>query len=549
MDWKELPEEFLEQQRSLLGEEYPDYLEELSRPWSRGLRVNTGKLSPEHFRRLCPGRLRQVPWIPNGFYLEEGPALPSLSGFSVEEGLALPPSGAFCQEEGPGIGQRSCSPVSWNPAKDPYYYAGLYYLQEPSAMTPAAFLPVKPGDRVLDLCAAPGGKATELGARLQGRGMLFANDISNSRAKGLLKNLELFGISNACVTSEAPEVLAQSLPEFFDSILVDAPCSGEGMFRKEPGMVKDWLERGPAYYSPLQREILAQAVAMLKPGGYLLYSTCTFSVLEDEENVSYVLERFPQMALEPLPSFPGAAEGMGMAGPLRLFPHRLRGEGHFLALFRKAGGDRAGMEEDRSGRDGAGGAKGDRYVACEHRSGRDGAAEARRDRHVAGENSPDRGAAGEGRAGWDRTKESSLGRDMTTGFFSFMEEVSFPLDPARLMAKGENLFYLPEDFPNGCKLRYLRTGLWLGTVKKGRFEPSQAFAMALRPGDYPRVFRLSHEDERVIRYLKGETLTLRQGEALEKGWHLVCVEDFPLGWAKEDKGRLKNKYYPGWRYQ
>lgn len=138
---------------------------------------------------------------------------------------------------------------------------------------------------------------------------------------------------------------------------------------------------------------------------------------------------------------------------------------------------------------------------------------------------------------------------MTTGFFSFMEEVSFPLDPARLMAKGENLFYLPEDFPNGCKLRYLRTGLWLGTVKKGRFEPSQAFAMALRPGDYPRVFRLSHEDERVIRYLKGETLTLRQGEALEKGWHLVCVEDFPLGWAKEDKGRLKNKYYPGWRYQ
>ncbi len=491
MNWKELPEAFLAQQQRLLGEEYPHYLEALSKPWSRGLRVNTWKLSPERFLGLCPVPVEPIPWIPNGFFLD---ALPSGQGAEPND-------------------------ASWIPSKDPYYYAGLYYLQEPSAMTPAAFLPVKPGDRVLDLCAAPGGKATELGAKLRGKGLLFANDISNSRAKGLLKNLELFGIPNACVTSEPPETLARSLPEFFDCILVDAPCSGEGMFRREPGMVKDWLERGPEHYGPIQQEILAQAVTMLRPGGYLLYSTCTFSTLEDEENVSYVLAQFPQMALEPLPAIFGAAVEAGMPGLLRLFPHRVRGEGHFLALFRKACQDpRDGERKDDKER---------LSPALPHRRG------------------------------------FSSGEEDLAGFFSFMEETSFHLDYSRILRKGENLFYLPEDFPEGLRLRYLRTGLWLGTVKRSRFEPSQALAMALRPEEYPRVIRFSHEDERVIRYLKGETLALKEEELQENGcqgkagkgnlqkeasWRLVCVEDFPLGWAKEERGKLKNKYYPGWRY-
>ena len=202
-------------------------------------------------------------------------------------------------------------------------------------MAPASTLPISPGDRVLDLCAAPGGKSTELGAKLKGQGILISNDVSNSRAKALLKNLELAGISNFCVTSETPEKLSQYFPEFFDKILVDAPCSGEGMFRKERDMVKDWMERGPSHYAKIQKEIMSEAVKMLKPGGYLMYSTCTFSMDEDEGTVRYILEKFPDMGLLSLPKFEGASGGIGLSGCLRLFPHKLKGEGHFIALMYK----------------------------------------------------------------------------------------------------------------------------------------------------------------------------------------------------------------------
>ena len=233
--------------KAILGEEYDDFLAGFEKPRHYGLRVNTAKITVEEFKELVPFHLTQIPWVENGFYYEEEDA----------------------------------------PTRHPYYYAGLYYLQEPSAMAPAALLPVDPGDRVLDLCAAPGGKSTELGARLKGQGLLVSNDISNSRAKALLKNLELAGVSNLCVTSETPEKLADVFGPFFDKILVDAPCSGEGMFRKDPDLIKSWQEHGPSYYAPIQRQILSQAVRMLKPGGYLLYSTCTFAACEDEDTVHW----------------------------------------------------------------------------------------------------------------------------------------------------------------------------------------------------------------------------------------------------------------------
>lgn len=231
-----LPENYLAAMKELLGEEYEAYLASFEEPKSLGLRVNTRKISVEDFLKLTPFHLTPVPWTENGFYYEEGEAV----------------------------------------TRHPHYYAGLYYIQEPSAMIPASRLPIEPGDRVLDLCAAPGGKATELGARLMGTGVLLANDISNSRAKGLLKNLELFGIGNMFVTSETPEKLCRFYEGCFDKILIDAPCSGEGMFRRDPSMVKSWEEHGPAYYAQLQREILESAVRLLAPGGKLLYSTCTF---------------------------------------------------------------------------------------------------------------------------------------------------------------------------------------------------------------------------------------------------------------------------------
>ena len=205
-----LPENYIREMKELLGSEYPAYEASLSDPVCSGLRINRLKLSRLDWNQICPFVLEPVPWTENGFY--------------------------YGEED--------------SPSRHPYYYAGLYYLQEPSAMTPASRLPVSPGERVLDLCAAPGGKATELGARLEGKGLLWANDISNSRAKALLKNLELAGIGNCCVTSEFPARLAEELPEYFDKILVDAPCSGEGMFHREPSMVSYWEERGPKIMFP-----------------------------------------------------------------------------------------------------------------------------------------------------------------------------------------------------------------------------------------------------------------------------------------------------------
>lgn len=297
-----LPADFKEKMKLLLGDEYEAYVKSFEEPCHNGLRINRLKIDKETWKQIAPFSIKPVPWIENGFY--------------------------YASDD-------EASEAEIRPSKHPWYYAGLYYLQEPSAMTPASLLPVVPGDRVLDLCAAPGGKSTELGAKLQGKGLLFSNDISNSRAKALLKNLEMAGISNFCVSSETPEKLSGLLLEFFDKILVDAPCSGEGMFRRDPDMIKSYEKQGPSDYVPIQRSIVSEAVNMLKPGGLLLYSTCTFDEEENEGTIRYLLERFPDMKLLELPQGEGFSRGIGLPQCVRLFPHRIQGEGHFIALLQK----------------------------------------------------------------------------------------------------------------------------------------------------------------------------------------------------------------------
>lgn len=471
-DGRQLPEDFLLKMQKLLGEEYGQYLNSFKEEWKPGLRVNTWKIDPRDLAKLVPWNLEPVPWTDNGFYYDGAP-----------DGEALRPS------------------------KHPAYYAGLYYLQEPSAMTPAAMLPVVPGDRVLDLCAAPGGKSTELASKLKGRGMLVSNDISYSRARSLLKNLELAGAANICVTSEAPEKLAGVWPEFFDKILVDAPCSGEGMFRRDEDMVKDWKEKGPEYYVPIQRRILSRAAAMLKPGGYMMYSTCTFSVEEDEGNVAYILEEFPQMELcfLDLDKVPGSCGGFGISGCMRLFPHRLRGEGHFLALMRKKGGEEG---QARSADQGI-------------PPSVDPATARKRVRAV--------------------EKEKELD--------GFLRQSGSKWDYGRIVIHQDSAYYLPEGLEWNLPLRFLRTGLLLGGLKKGRFEPSQALAMSMKAGEFPNTVSFPAGDSRVLRYLKGETISLEGDEGPVRGWCLAAMEGFPLGWAKGTGMSLKNKYYPGWRWQ
>ncbi|MDO4268206.1 MAG: RsmB/NOP family class I SAM-dependent RNA methyltransferase [Eubacteriales bacterium] len=455
-----LPETFLSNMRDLLGADYELWLASFQEPPCQGLRINTRKISVPEWERVSPFGSARVPWTPNGYY----------------------------------VGDKD------RPSKDPYYFAGLYYIQEPSAMAPAAILPVRPGDRVLDLCAAPGGKSTQLGAALDGRGILISNDISNSRAKALLKNLEMAGIPNFCVTSETPEKLASVFGSFFDRILVDAPCSGEGMFRRDPDLIKSWEEHGPEYYVPVQREILRHAAAMLRPDGYLLYSTCTFSPSEDEENIDWLLDEQPDMELVPIPLWEGACPGIDGKPVIRLFPHRLRGEGHFAALLRKKG--QAGQKPDRL----------------------------------------------PGKAGLAPAERRRLEKESDYLQWESMCREPFPRD--RMMIRDSQLYLLPEEFDKGWRLRYLRTGLLLGEWKKDRFEPSQAAAMALGPADYRQTLSLDKKDGRVLRYLKGETISLEEAEQpKEKGWVLLCVDGYGLGWAKYAGGSLKNKYYPGWRWQ
>lgn len=459
-----LPEKFENKMKELLQDEYDDYLQCYDEPRYYGLRVNTNKISVEDFLKIAPWPLTPVPWIPNGFYYD---------GDKIQ------------------------------PSKHPYYFAGLYYLQEPSAMTPASRIPVEPGERVLDVCAAPGGKATELGAKLKGEGVLIANDISNSRARGLLKNLELFGIGNMMVISEEPGKLVEYFPEYFDKILIDAPCSGEGMFRKDKKMVKAWEEHGPEFFSKLQRSIITQAAAMLKPGGMILYSTCTFDPLENEKTVEYLLETCPEFKICEMEGYEGFCEGIPKyvedhseeyRKTVRIFPHKMQGEGHYLALVKK-GDDNTERKNEKT------------------------------------------------------AKPKSGAKKLPEELEQFLKELAWDVDKSRLDIREERVYYMPENLPMLKGVRFLRSGLLLGEVKKNRFEPSQALAMCLKKEEYPRILDFPVSDDRVIKYLKGETLDVEDiTSRKEKGWYLVCVDGYPLGFGKLANQTLKNKYLPGWRW-
>ena len=455
---------YITQMERLLGsQEAAAYFQTLGELPQSGLRVNTLKLSPGEFCKLSGWALEPVPWCEAGFRLRDETAA----------------------------------------GKHAYHAAGLYYLQEPSAMAVAGLMDPQPGERMLDLSAAPGGKATHLASLMQGSGWLLANEIHPRRAWELAENLERWGARNACVINETPERLAAHFGPVFDRVLVDAPCSGEGMFRKSAVSRRDWSPEYVAGCAMRQSDILEQAAKLVRPGGRLVYATCTLNPQENEQVVARFLEAggFDLVEPERAPGFaPGRPEWLEepalhpeLARAVRLWPHHVPGEGHFVAVMERT---------------------------CPPPPSLKGG----------GESYPTSSRGQQARV----TKWDGLFEEFWQGAL----DMELPA-AERLQLVGSYLYWTPPEALDLGGLRAIHPGWWLGTLKKGRFEPSHALAMALRAAEARRRLDLQADEAASAAYLRGESLQSPGPD----GWLLVCVEGFPLGWGKRVAGVVKN-YYP-----
>ncbi|HIR79181.1 MAG TPA: RsmB/NOP family class I SAM-dependent RNA methyltransferase [Candidatus Egerieenecus merdigallinarum] len=415
----QLPQAFVERMAARLKDELPAFLRSYEEPYCRGIRFQPGKLVPPAAWPAGVGE--QIPWEPAARYL----AMESDAGTMV------------------------------------LHEAGGWYLQEPSAMAPVAALNPQPGERVLDLCAAPGGKSTQIAAHLGGKGLLVSNEPVPKRAAVLSRNLERMGVTNALAVSAYPDQLAAQWPAYFDAVLVDAPCSGEGMFRRHPETREEWSPEAPAGCAKRQREILAAAARLVRPGGRMVYSTCTLNTMENEENISWFLREHSDFSVCPF-QLPGVD---GTAGMATLFPHRVRGEGHFLALLVRQGED---------------------VETCATSSG---------------------------------LPQADAVRMRALQAFACGEH------PVRVHMLGETLVSLPEACPALRGIRVLRAGLHLGQVRGKLFFPDHAWALSVQPPECPRV---ALTQEEAMAYQAGEELpaegtgyVLPTFEGLPLGWGKV----------------------------
>ena len=438
-----LPDRFLQQMREMLGDEYPAFLRAMDEPAALALRLNP--------RRARAGEAAdpyvegEVPWEARGRYLLPG----------AKPGAAVA------------------------------HWAGAYYIQEASAMVSAAVLDARPGEAVLDLCAAPGGKSTQIAAAMENRGLLVSNDPEPARAKALAGNLERMGAANAIVVNALPERLAERWGETFDAILVDAPCSGEGMFRRDPAARDEWNPSAPEGCARRQSGILDSAARMLKPGGRLVYSTCTFNRQENEGSITSFLARHPDFAPEDF-ALPGIGPSQG--GMLRVFPHRVRGDGHFVAKLRRAG-QPGPIRDDRS--------------------------RVRRDPDIP-------------------RLVSMLERDVCP-LPNFARDMVLTL-------RGDRLCAVPALAPDLSGLKVVTPGLWLLRAGRSHVEPEHALAMALSPEEAARSVELT--DRQAVAWLAGEAIPIEGG----RGWTLACHLGMPLGWGKWSDGTLKNHLPKGLRH-
>lgn len=431
-----LPEKFIERIAEILPkEELDSFLDSYKEERQYGLRFNPIKMDEETFLQACSDlELEKIPWAKEGYFYQP----------------------------------------STQPGKKVLHEAGAYYIQEPSAMAVVEMLDPKPGECILDLCAAPGGKSTQIGGRMMGQGLLVSNEIISSRCKILSQNIERMGISNCIVTNESSDKLAVIFPAFFDRIVVDAPCSGEGMFRKEPEALAQWSEENIALCAKRQEEILENAAGMLKPGGILVYSTCTFAREEDEECIEKFLAEH---------------EAFTLLEMRRFWPHRHRGEGHFMAKLQKRGDCQPFQNAEK-------GMLGDKRLMKEVQE--------------------------------------------------FLEkELAIPAAKlqGRLITFGEQVYLLPHGFDRMKGLKIERPGLHLASMKKNRLEPAHALAMASSLFSCEKKIEVS--SKLAGAFIRGESLQIDNQEI--KGWNVLTTNGCSIGFTKVSNGTLKNHYPKGLR--
>lgn len=465
-----LPKAFLRDMEDLLGDEYQAFLDSYRDEKTSAIRVNTLKLPIESFKDLGLFNIDferdKISWAVEGYYL----------------------SGDV------------------NPGKNPLHDAGAYYIQEPSAMSVVGQTPISEGDRVLDLCAAPGGKSTYILSRLNHKGLLVSNEINPSRIRALGENLERFGAVNSIITNSDSSNLLTFFKGFFDKIFIDAPCSGQGMFRKDDFAIEDWSQDKVDECVVIQRQLIRDAYKMLRAGGMIIYSTCTFTRQENEAIIEDFLGDYPDANLLDMD---------------RIWPHRDRGEGHFCARITKKA-DKQGDQE----------AQDSDLLAFDKDSHRDSSRESAKKSKKKQRS----------KAKSNRKNQEYLGlyEDFATDYLidGGLRDV---LD-SELTVKEDRLYYQPLDYDiRGLKV--LRSGLFVGEFKKNRFEPAHSLAMALKPSDVKYTLDFANDSDEIRAYLRGESI----GTGQSRGWVLVSVDGVSLGWGKESNGTLKNKYPKGLR--
>lgn len=437
-----LPDDFCQRMKDLTGDEYDAFIKSYDTEINKGIRINTLKCdSTPDILIDC----EQVLWCSDGYYVKDG----EITG------------------------------------NHPYHAAGAVYFQEPSAMCVAVGLPLCKNAKILDLCAAPGGKTTHIGARMKNEGLLVANEIIPKRAPILSENVERIGLKNTIVTNETPSRLAERFEGFFDGIIVDAPCSGEGMFRKEPQAVSEWSISHTLSCAMRQKNILDDAYKMLKCGGYIMYSTCTFSYDENEAVVKYMQDKY-NMELCPISelSMLSVGIGEGMESCRRVFPHRNKGEGHFAALLKRTEKNEKTTEFIKK-----------------------------------------------------KTKSVNLGLDNAKKlYYEFEKEhIKIHLD-GEFALFGDNLYLLPE-YVNLDKLKVLRCGLHLGVIKRNRFEPSHALSHVFPEDVYINKVEFPKDSNEIKGYMHGETVS-----SDISGWCVVKADEYVLGWGKASGQTVKNHY-------